>query len=191
MDPYSETSELVKISRFDTQGLGVNHQSRRHKSDHLADAGSHKARSDWLKDIGSLREFGGYNHISRNFSALVLPLYRPDRLELLAHVPESQAEAGLRLMYEVCISQSLQADEVCAKRVTKAWKTAIDTTVREESVEFQSIEDHLEFRMIHTGAPFVEALMLSGMGITLTPQEDPQLARIIQPCFAALALTND
>jgi hypothetical protein len=33
--------------------------------------------------------------------------------------------------------------------------------------------------------------MLFGMGMTLTPQEDAELARIIRPCFAALALTND
>jgi len=33
--------------------------------------------------------------------------------------------------------------------------------------------------------------MLFGMGMTLTPQEDAELGRIIRPCFAALALTND
>ncbi|KAG8353222.1 hypothetical protein FVEN_g8871 [Fusarium venenatum] len=45
--------------------------------------------------------------------------------------------------------------------------------------------------MIDTGAPFVEALMLFGMAMTLTPQEDAELGPIIRPCFAALALTND
>jgi hypothetical protein len=38
---------------------------------------------------------------------------------------------------------------------------------------------------------FVEAIMLFGMGMTLTPEEDAELGRIIRPCFAALALTND
>lgn len=33
--------------------------------------------------------------------------------------------------------------------------------------------------------------MLFGMGMTLTQQEDAQLACIIRPCFAALELTND
>lgn len=38
---------------------------------------------------------------------------------------------------------------------------------------------------------FVEALMLFGLGMTLSPQEDATLGHVIRPCFAALALTND
>ena len=101
----------------------------------------------------------------------------------------------------------LQTDEICAKRIAKVWKEMIATTMRDKRVDFQSIEDYLEFRMVDTGAPyvsailsyedlanlnrFVEAIMLFGMGMTLTPQEDAELGRIIRPCFAALALTND
>ncbi|CAF3475644.1 unnamed protein product [Fusarium graminearum] len=210
MDPYSETSDLVDISRFDTHGLGANYKLRRHKFEHLADTGCHKARSDWVKYIGPLTEFGGCNHINGNFSAVVLPLCRPDRLELIAYVlefaflhdsvlesentsPESemQAEAGLRLLYERCISRLLQTDEVCAKKIAKTWKDAINTTTKDKNVDFQSIEDYLEFRMIDTGAPFVEALMLFGLGMSLSPQEDDALGHVIRPCFAALALTND
>ncbi|KAF5246881.1 hypothetical protein FAUST_1066 [Fusarium austroamericanum] len=225
MDPYSETSDLVDISRFDTHGLGANYKLRRHKFEHLADTGCHKARSDWVNHIGPLTEFGGCNHINGNFSAVVLPLCRPDRLELVAYVlecklkkaigrvdannkvaflhdsvleaentsPESeaQAEAGLRLLYERCISRLLQVDEVCAKRIAKTWKNAIETTTKDKNVDFQSIENYLEFRMIDTGAPFVEALMLFGLGMTLSPQEDADLGHVIRPCFAALALTND
>jgi hypothetical protein len=33
--------------------------------------------------------------------------------------------------------------------------------------------------------------MLFGMGMTLTKEEDEQLAKIIRPCYAALALAND
>jgi hypothetical protein len=33
--------------------------------------------------------------------------------------------------------------------------------------------------------------MLFGMGMTLTPDEDEQLADIIRPCYASLALAND
>ncbi|OBS27869.1 hypothetical protein FPOA_01811 [Fusarium poae] len=210
MVPCSETSDLVEISRFDTRGLGAGYKLRRHKFEHLADAGCHKARSDWIKHVGPLNEFGGCNHVNGNFSAVVLPLCRPDRLELVAYVleyaflhdsvleaedisPESQiqAEAGLRFLYERCISRLLQTDEVCAKRIAKAWKDAIDTTIRDKRIDFQSVEDYLEFRMIDTGAPFVEAIMLFGMAMTLTSQEDAELARVIRPCSAALALTND
>ncbi|KAM0358657.1 hypothetical protein ACHAP4_004633 [Fusarium culmorum] len=192
MDPYSETLDLVDTSHFDTHGLGANHKLRRHKFEHLADAGCHKARSDWVNHIGPLTEFGGCNHINGNFSAVGLPLCRPDRLELIAYVlefaflhdsvleaentsleSEAQAEAGLRLL------------------IAKTWKDAIDTTTRDKNVDSKSIEDYLEFRMIDTGAPFVEALMLFGMGMTLSPQEDADLGHVIRPCFAALALTND
>ena len=33
--------------------------------------------------------------------------------------------------------------------------------------------------------------MLFGMGMTLTPEEDAELAPIIRPCYSALALAND
>ena len=88
MDPYSRTSELVDISRFDTQGLCAEYQLRGHKFEDLADAGCHQARSDWIKYVGPVNEFGGCNHINGNFSAVVLPLCKPDRLELVAYVLE-------------------------------------------------------------------------------------------------------
>ncbi|KAH7004750.1 isoprenoid synthase domain-containing protein [Fusarium venenatum] len=125
-------------------------------------------RSDLIKHIGPLHEFGGCNHINDAF-------LHDSVLEAEDTSTESQmqAEAGLRLL------------------IAKAWKNSIDTTIKEKHVEFQSFEEYLEFRMIDTGAPFVEALMLFGMAMTLTPQEDAELGPIIRPCFAALALTND
>ncbi|KAF9768247.1 hypothetical protein IL306_014475 [Fusarium sp. DS 682] len=196
MDPYSRTSELVDISRFDTHGLCTDYTLRRHKFEDLADLGCHKARSDWAKYVGPVSEFGGCNHINGNFSAVVLPLCRPDRLELVAYVLEckesnKRAKSGIRLIHEKIMNQLMQKDEACANRIAKVWKEMIATTMRDKSVSFESIEEYLEFRMVDTGAPFVEAIMLFGMGMTLTPQEDAQLAGIIRPCFAALALTND
>jgi hypothetical protein len=47
----------------------------------------------------------------------------------------------------------LQTDEICAKRIAKVWKEMIATTMRDKRVDFQSIEDYLEFRMVDTGAP--------------------------------------
>lgn len=38
---------------------------------------------------------------------------------------------------------------------------------------------------------FVEAVMLFGMGLSLTREEDTELATVLKPCFAALALAND
>jgi hypothetical protein len=51
------------------------------------------------------------------------------------------------------MNQLIQRDEVCAKRVAKVWKEMIATTIREKSVNFKSIEEYLEFRMVDTGAP--------------------------------------
>jgi hypothetical protein len=92
MDSYSKSSELLDISRFDTEGLCNDYTLRRHKFEHLADRGCHKARSDWAKHVGPVKEFGGCNHINGNFSAVVLPLCRPDRLELVAYVLECEFE---------------------------------------------------------------------------------------------------
>lgn len=33
--------------------------------------------------------------------------------------------------------------------------------------------------------------MLFGMGMALSPEEDEQLANIVRPCYASLALAND
>jgi hypothetical protein len=92
MDSYSKTSELLDISSFDTQGLCADYTLQRHKFEYLADRGCHKARSDWAKYVGPVKEFGGCNHVNGNFSAVVLPLCRADRLELVAYVLECEFE---------------------------------------------------------------------------------------------------
>lgn len=38
---------------------------------------------------------------------------------------------------------------------------------------------------------FVESVMLWGMGMALSEEEDDALADVVQPCYAALALAND
>lgn len=100
-------------------------------------------------------------------------------------------------------------DEQCAQRVKRVWKEMINTTLRCKDDSFNTLEDYVNFRIIDTGAPyvplllchdsnllttyarFVEAMMLWGMGMTLTPEEDKLLAPIVYPCFAALGLAND
>jgi len=54
-----------------------------------------------------------------------------------------------------------------------------------------SLKEYLAYRITDTGAPFVESVMLWGMGMGLTEDEDTQLADVRQPCYAALALAND
>lgn len=87
-DSADETSYIVSLSNYDTQSLCSNYTLRRHKFETEANAGCHEARKDWIKYIGPIEQFGGCNPINGNFSAVVLPLAKPERLRLIAYVLE-------------------------------------------------------------------------------------------------------
>jgi hypothetical protein len=84
------TSYLVPISQYDTHGLCSNYTLRRHKCEVDAKAGCLEARSDWIKYIGPVEQFGGCNPINGNFTVVVLPLSKPERLRLIAYVLECE-----------------------------------------------------------------------------------------------------
>jgi hypothetical protein len=86
--PADETSYLVPLSHYDTHSLCSGYTLRRHKSESEANAGCHEARQDWIKYIGPIEQFGGCNPLNGNFSAVVLPLAKPERLRLIAYVLE-------------------------------------------------------------------------------------------------------
>lgn len=88
-----ETSYVISLSVYDTQSLCSNYTLRRHKFEAEANAGCHEARHDWIKYIGSIEQFGGCNPINGNFSAVVLPLAKPERLRLIAYVLECKIPA--------------------------------------------------------------------------------------------------
>jgi hypothetical protein len=91
MSPYAsedQTSYIINISKYDTHGLCSNYTLRRHKYEVEANAGCHEARLDWAKYIGPVEQFGGYNPNNGNFTAVVLPLSKPERLRLIAYVLE-------------------------------------------------------------------------------------------------------
>jgi len=83
-----ETSYLVSLSRYETQNLCSGYTLRRHRFEFEANIGCHEARLDWIKYIGPIEEFGGCNPINGNFTALVLPLVKPERVRLLAYIIE-------------------------------------------------------------------------------------------------------
>ncbi|KAK1780886.1 hypothetical protein QBC45DRAFT_390942 [Copromyces sp. CBS 386.78] len=61
------------------------------------------------------------------------------------------------------------------------WQQMLETTVKDKSKSFSNLgEEYLDFRVIDTGAPFVEAVMLLGLGETVTKEEDALLAPIIR-----------
>ncbi|KAK3331321.1 isoprenoid synthase domain-containing protein, partial [Apodospora peruviana] len=218
------TSEPIDLGRFDTQGFcRTGYPLRRHRFEALADAGCHEARQDWIRYIGPVDEFGGCNPVNGNFTALALPLVKPERLRSVAYVLEYaflhddvveavQAKAaagsdvfelgdaekrqqsiksGRKQLQSKMILQLMRTDNVCTRRIMDKWTTMLSTTITHKSDRFSSLEEYLEFRITDTGAPFVESLMLWGMGMTLSKEEDEQLADVIRPCYASLALAND
>ncbi|KAI5376644.1 hypothetical protein J4E82_004590 [Alternaria postmessia] len=215
-----ETSYLVSLSHYDTSSLCSDYTLRRHKYEPEANAGCYEARQDWIIYVGPIEEFGGCNPINGNFSAVVLPLTKPERLRMIAYVLEyaflydnmielekpetSRADnqnkrewkntnpaLGKTQIQAKIMIQLASIDHACTEQVKSVWKEMIDTTLRDKNKCFTHLEEYVNFRMIDTGAPFVEAMLLFGMGVTLTKEEDIQLEQIRKPCYAALGLAND
>jgi hypothetical protein len=89
MDRHDEpTAETLDISQYATDGFCQDYPLKRHRHEALANAGSLEARRDWARYIGHAGEFGGCNPLNGNFTALVLPLCRPDRIRLVAYILE-------------------------------------------------------------------------------------------------------
>jgi hypothetical protein len=84
------TSERLDMGQFDTRGFCPGYPLRRHRYESLANAGCHEARQDWTQYIGPTDQFGGCNPINGNFTALVLPLVKPERLHLVGYVLECE-----------------------------------------------------------------------------------------------------
>lgn len=69
--------------------------------------------------------------------------------------------------------------------LTTTLTSALSTLVHREFF-FRGREDNLII-----SSRFVESILLFGLGMTLTAREDEQLAEVVRPCFASLALAND
>jgi hypothetical protein len=84
------TSDPLDLSQFDTQGFCPGYPLRRHRYENLANSGSYEARQDWIHYVGPAEEFGSCNPTNGNFTALVLPLTKPERLHLVAYLIECE-----------------------------------------------------------------------------------------------------
>ncbi|GAB1315557.1 geranylgeranyl pyrophosphate synthetase [Madurella fahalii] len=104
---------------------------------------------------------------------------------------QRNVQTGRKQIQAKMMLQLLRTDKACAERVIKVWKIMLATTLKHKSDSFSSLEEYLDYRIIDTGAPFVESVMLFGMGMTLTTEEDNHLAEVVRPCYASLALAND
>ncbi|KAH6843366.1 isoprenoid synthase domain-containing protein [Chaetomium sp. MPI-CAGE-AT-0009] len=100
-------------------------------------------------------------------------------------------KAGRKQIQAKIVSMLSETDKIGAARIMDVWKTMLSRTLRDKTKDFANLEEYIEFRSIDTGGAFGEALMLFGLGLTLTPEEDALLANITQPCYACFALAND
>ena len=82
------TSYPLDLSQYDTHGLCTKYSLRKHKYESEANAGCQEARQDWIQNVGPVNQFGGCNPLNGNFTAVVLPLCKPERLRLLAYILE-------------------------------------------------------------------------------------------------------
>ncbi|CEN60910.1 hypothetical protein ASPCAL07581 [Aspergillus calidoustus] len=99
---------------------------------------------------------------------------------------------GTKQIQSKMLLELLAIDARCAEVVINSWKEMISTTAKQDKTQaFDTLEEYVDYRIIDTGAPFVDMLMRFGMGILLTPEEQARTAPIVKPCYAALGLAND
>ncbi|PYH40159.1 bifunctional terpene synthase/polyprenyl synthetase family protein [Aspergillus saccharolyticus JOP 1030-1] len=99
---------------------------------------------------------------------------------------------GTKQVQSKMLVELFAIDPACAQVVLDAWKTMIDTTATKDKTRaFSDWEEYVDYRIIDTGAPFVDMLMRFGMGVVLTPAEQASIETVVRPCYAALGLAND
>ncbi|GLB12133.1 terpene cyclase [Aspergillus tubingensis] len=99
---------------------------------------------------------------------------------------------GTKQIQSKMLLDLLSIDAACAEVVIESWKTMINTTAKQDKTRaFRNLEEYVDYRIVDTGAPFVDTLMRFGMGLLLTTEEEELVAPIVKPCYAALGLAND
>ena len=99
---------------------------------------------------------------------------------------------GSKQIQSKMMLEMLSVDLECANAVIDAWRVMVDTTSkRAKTTPFTNMEDYIDYRIVDAGAPFVDKLMLFGLGMTLSQDELAKVTPITRPCYAALGLAND
>ena len=108
------------------------------------------------------------------------------------HSFKLRSVVGSKQIQSKMMLEMLSVDPECANAVIDAWRVMVDTTSkRDKTIPFINMEDYINYRIVDTGALFVDKLMLFGLGMTMSQDELTQVAPITRPCYAALALAND
>ncbi|KAL4746901.1 hypothetical protein BDW72DRAFT_206953 [Aspergillus terricola var. indicus] len=200
------TSYTVSRSASDMAGFCHGYELRRHRYEHKANEGSLRCRADWETFIGPIERWGSCNPWEGHFGAVVLPFCRPERLAVLCYLNMDTDNIGLdeteyRTVRSVLGTKQIQSkmllellsiDAPCAEVVIDSWKTMISTTAKQDKKRvFENLDEYVDFRIVDTGAPFVDMLMRFGMGILLSKDEQKMIEPLVKPCYAALGLAND
>ncbi|KAL3474415.1 isoprenoid synthase domain-containing protein [Aspergillus californicus] len=211
---FTNTSYTVDRSAPDINGFCSDYELRRHHHEDNANKGSLRCRADWERFIGPIERWGSCNPWGGHFGAVVLPLCKPERLPVICYIFECASDRtnmetdnialdeteyrtvrsvlGTKQIQSKMLLELLAIDPPCAEIVIDSWKTMISTTAKQDKTRpFETLEAYVDFRIIDTGAPFVDMLMRFGMGIQLSPEEQKQIEPIVKPCYAALGLAND
>ncbi|KAL4801265.1 isoprenoid synthase domain-containing protein [Aspergillus unguis] len=201
-----QNSYQVKRPTADIAGFGEGYELRRHHDEDKANAGSLRCRADWEQFIGPLERWGSCNPWEGHFGAVVLPFCKPERLSVICYIFEYtdnialdeteyrtvRSVLGTKQIQSKMLLELLSIDAPCAEVVIDYWKQMISTTAKQDKQRvFDSLEEYVDYRIIDTGAPFVDMLMRFGMGILLTKEEQRLIEPLVKPCYAALGLAND
>ncbi|KAL4771843.1 isoprenoid synthase domain-containing protein [Aspergillus nidulans var. acristatus] len=198
------TSYAVPQSAPDMAGFCHGYELRRHRYEHKANEGSLRCRADWETFIGPIERWGSCNPWEGHFGAVVLPFCRPERLAVLCYIIECligldeteyrtvRSVLGTKQIQSKMLLELLSIDTPCAEVVIDSWKTMISTTAKQDKQRvFRNLDEYVDFRIVDTGAPFVDMLMRFGMGILLSKDEQRMVKPLVKPCYAALGLAND
>ncbi|KAL6230730.1 hypothetical protein BDW75DRAFT_234182 [Aspergillus navahoensis] len=196
------TSYVVPRSNTDMAGFCHGYELRRHRHEHKANEGSIRCRADWETFIGPIERWGSCNPWEGHFGALVLPFCKPERLALnmdTDNIALDETEYrtvrsvfGTKQIQSKMLLELLSIDAPCAEVVIDSWKTMIATTAKQDKKRvFENLDEYIDYRIVDTGAPFVDMLMRFGMGILLSEEEQKMVEPLVKPCYAALGLAND
>ncbi|KAL4899449.1 hypothetical protein BDW74DRAFT_171497 [Aspergillus multicolor] len=196
------TSFCVERATPDMAGFCHGYELRRHSHEHKANEGSLRLRTDWENTIGPIERWGSCNPWEGHFGSVVLPFCRPERLALnmdTDNIALDETEyrtvrsiLGTKQIQSKMLLELLSIDAPCAEVVIDSWKTMISTTAKQDKKRvFDDLEEYVDYRIIDTGAPFVDMLMRFGMGILLSKDEQKMIEPVVKPCYAALGLAND
>ncbi|CDM32996.1 hypothetical protein DTO013E5_5797 [Penicillium roqueforti] len=88
-------------------------------------------------------------------------------------------------------AEYLRLDPVFGEFFLKAWQTFTASVQDVRSLEFPSLDDYLEFRIVDAAADWTLYNFRWGSGITLTPEEEKIADPMSYVAYAELCLVND